>query len=305
MKENSKLKLAALVLFGIFAFFFFLLLKLPDARIQNLAIAHMKTISQNLGILFSAEKVRISLVLGPAIKFYNVELKAMDDDTQALKIEFLKIKPRFFSMLTSTKKAAFTAELLGGEISGVIGAATSDSANGALVAHLYFDSVNLSQATLLKKFIPVQFGSGQLDGKIKLNLDFTQTQKSYGDANITVKDLSLLSQKIYGFNVPKISMSQAQIEFTVSDGGLLIDKIEIGKDQKTDDIVAKITGEGQIGQSLEKSKINLKIIFGFSETLKQSFPLLDNILTPAKTGDGKYAYKLTGFLFAPDFIPGM
>ena len=299
MKENSKFKLALLVLFGIFTFFFFLLLKLPDARIQNLAIAHIKTVSQNFGILFSAEKVRISLIFGPALKFYNVELKAMDDDTQTLKIEFLKIKPKFFSMLTSTKKAAFSAELLDGEVSGVIGASVSDASNSALITHLYFDSINLSHATLLKKFIPVQFGSGQLDGKIKLNLDFSQTQKSRGSENIIVKDLSLLSQKIYGFNVPKINMSQAQIEFTISEGSLLIDKIEMGKDQKTDDIVAKVIGDGQIGQSLEKTKINFKIIFGFSEALKQSFPLLDNILTPAKTTDGRYAYKVTGFLFAP------
>ncbi|MBI3541793.1 MAG: hypothetical protein HY075_00760, partial [Deltaproteobacteria bacterium] len=61
----SRLQLIGIAVFAVAAFFFFLVMKLPEARIQNLVIAHIRIIAQEQGFLFSAEKVRVGMLLGP------------------------------------------------------------------------------------------------------------------------------------------------------------------------------------------------------------------------------------------------
>lgn len=285
--------------FGGFVFLFFLVWKLPEARIQNVAIAYIRSFTQPYGILFSAEKVRVGILFGPALKLYNVELKFADDESQVLHISFLKIRPHLFSLLSATKKVSISAELLGGDLSGVLGGQSSE-----VVVDLSLDSLSFTESLFLKKFLGFEIASGKAEGTIRLNLDFNQIQKSNGRVNLEFKELKVPAQAAFGLNLPKLSIMESNIEFNITDGQIAIRNIEIGKDLKTDDLVAKVTGDGQLDRYLERSRVNLKAVFEVSASVRQSFPLLEALLGNAKTPEGKYAYRITGSLLAPDAIPG-
>lgn len=294
----SKLRQIGILLFGIFIFFVFLILKLPEARIQNFIVAHIRIAAQEQGFLFSAEKIRIGLLLGPSIKMYNVELKSIDDNRQKLTIPFLRARPQLLSLLSQTKKVSIAAELLGGEISGSVGAS-----NAALVANLDIESIDLSQTSILKKYLPMDI-AGKISGEVRLDLDLEQTQKSDGRINLKIEKLNLPPQNVYGFNLPKLNISESVIEATIAQGQLVLRKVELGKDIKTDDVLAKATGDGAIDRILARSRLNLKVIFDLSQSVKQSLPLLEQLLGPAKAPDGKFSYRITGPLTSLEAQPG-
>lgn len=285
--------------FAVFCFFFFLILKLPEARIQNLVIAHMRIAAQDQGFLFSAEKIRLGIFLGPSLKIYNAELKSIENERQSLKIPFLRVRPKLLSLLSSVKKVGVSAELLDGSLSGTFGGAQT----GSTYADLNLDSIDLSAATLIKKFLPVEL-TGKVDGSIHLELDATDPAKSEGAVKLKLEKLVAPAQNVSGFNIPKISVSESKIDIVIDKGKIEFKEFNIGKEGSADDLVGKVTGDGQVSRMLDRSTINAKAVFSLSQSVKQSFPLLDALLGPAKTPDGKYAYRLTGSWAALEPIPG-
>lgn len=306
---HSKLRTIFILLLGIFAFFLFLALKLPEARIQNLVIAHLRILAQDQGLLFSAEKVRIGVIFGPALKLYNVELKAMDDERQVLKIPYARIRPKLLSLLTSTKKASITAELLDGDISGTIGATMANNNFGGpgaskIIVDLGLNKLDLSKSNLLKKFLQVDLSSGRVKGDIDVSLDFQQPQKSDGRIDLNLEKLVSPPQALYGFNLPRINIGQSRIDIAIKSGQVSIRTFDVGQNTSTDDIVAKITGGGTLDRALERTRIDAKANFRLSSTLIQSFPLLDALIGSARTPDGSYSYRLTGSFMGLEAVPG-
>jgi type II secretion system protein N len=296
----SRLQRIGILIFAICSFFFFLVMKLPEARIQNLVIAYLRIAAQEQGFLFSAEKVRLGLLLGPSVKLYNVELKAVDNERQTLKIPYLKVSPKLLSLLSATKKASIKAELLEGDISGTVGAGTT----GSLFVDLDLDDLDLGATNLVKRFLTVDLAA-KLNGSIRLDLDSTQIQKSEGAIKLKIEKLTLPAQALMGtLSLPKLSVSESNINISIANGAFTIKEFDIGKDGKNDDIVGKVTGEGTLNRFLDRSTINAKAVFTLSPAIKQSIPLLDALLGSAKTPDGKYAYRLNGPLSALEPVPG-
>jgi type II secretion system protein N len=294
----SRLRTIGVTLFGLFMFFVFLVLKLPEARIQNLILAHIRIAAQDQGLLFSAEKIRVGMLLGPSLKMYNVELKSIDNERQTLKIPYLKIRPSLLSLLSSNKKVGFSAELLGGSMSGSAGLGPT-----SMSLDLDLDSVDLGLTTLLRKFLPVDV-TAKINGTVTLDLDQQQVQKSDGRIRLKLEKINLPAQGVYGFNVPKIAIGQSNVDITIGQGQIIIRNFEVGKDIKTDDLVAKITGDGTLDRQLDRSRINAKAVFELSSSVLQSFSLLDALLGPAKGSDGKYVYRLSGPLSGLEATPG-
>lgn len=295
----STLQKIGIALFAVFVFFFFLVMKLPEARIQNYIIAQIRIITQAQGFLFSAEKVGIGVFLGPALKMKNVVLTAIDNERQVLKVPYLKIKPKLLSLLSATKKVGIAAELLDGEISGTIGA----SPTGSIYVNLDLDSLNLSSTTILRKFLPFE-ARGKVSGRIQLDFNAENVQKSDGAINLKIEKLELPAQQISGFNLPKISISESKIDVTITNGRIAIREFQVGKEGSSDDLIGKISGEGTLNRMLDRSTINAKAVFTLSQGIKQSFPFIESLLASAKTPDHKYAYRITGPLTALEPVPG-
>ena len=295
----SKLQRTGIILFAVFSFFFFLIMKLPEARIQNLIIAHIRIFAQQQGFLFSAEKVHVGLLFGPSLRMDNVELKAIDDEHQVLKVPYLKIRPKLLSLLSSVKKVGITADLLEGEISGSVGGSTA----GSMAVDLSIDSIDLGASTIIKRFLPVEL-SGKFNGRINLDLDSENTAKSDGSIKLTIDKLVLPAQSVSGFNLPKVSISESKINVGIAAGQLTINEFELGKDGKNDDLVGKLTGSGVLNRYLDRSTIKASAVFNISQSVKTSFPLLNALLSSAQQPDGKFAYHFSGPLSSLDAQPG-
>lgn len=299
---------ALLITFGIVSFFIFLMFKLPETRIQNLVQAHIKIACQQAGYSFQAEKIATTVFLGPGLKFYNIELKSFENDKQVLKIPYLRVRPGLLSLLpfAKVKKVSFSTDVLEGSASGSIGIGPTQSE-----VDISFKNLNLGKTTILKKFFPIEMTSAILTGSIVTSFDSDQIQKASGSIQISLNKLALPPQAVYGFNLPKIGVAETKIDLQLGDGKLNIRQAELGKDIKTDDLVAKITGEANLDTQMkyalspaDRFRWNgAKIVFQISSTLIQSLPLLDSLLSSAKTSDGKYSYKLNGPLLMPEAVP--
>lgn len=304
-KAESTTKTArfGLAIFGIALFFIFLILKIPEARLQNYLLAHIRIESQKMGYLFNAEKISLGLLLGPSLKLTNVELKPIDNDQNVLKIDYLKVKPNLFSMLpfSKIKKISFDAELFGGAADGTVG----------LGQNTYLIDVSASKVSLPKLIpillpnTPLTVSAAVLSAQVDLVINMDQIQTSEGRIEAELKPLSTPQQSLYGFNLPALSISESAIDISVSGGKAMIRKFELGKDANKDDVVAKVTGDATIdGQKniynpLARLKLNLKAAFELSAKVKSSFTFLDAILGPAKGSDGKYTYSVSGTAAAP------
>lgn len=288
-----------IVFFAIAMFFVFLLFKLPEAKIQNVVIAHIRIFAQDQGISFSAEKVRIGLLFGPSIKFTNVELKALEDDRLSMKIPYLKISPKLLSLPFSMKKAAIKAELLDGEIDGTIGASTA----GAIHVDLDLDKLNLNSATLLRHFLQIQL-AGILGGTLRIDLDPASATASNGKLRLKLDKVSLPAQSVFGFNLPEIKMAAGAVDGDLDAGKFTIKDVSLGSNIKADDLVLHVTGDASLEPVMGRSKLNMKAVFELSQKVLQSFPLLEALLQPARSSDGKYTYRLQGQVMTLEPQPG-
>ncbi|MBI3543747.1 MAG: type II secretion system protein GspN, partial [Deltaproteobacteria bacterium] len=239
------------------------------------------------------------MLLGPSLKMYNVELKAIENERQVLKIPFLKLRPKLFSMLGAVKKVGISAELLEGELSGTVGA----GATGSMHVDLSIDSIDLGATNLMKKFLPVDL-TAKLDGKVQLELDGETPTKSDGLLKLKIDKLALPAQSVMGLPLSKVNVSEARINVVLSNGKIEFREFEVGKDGKGDDIVGKLTGDGTLNKYLDRSSVNLKALFSISQGVKNSLGILAGMLTPAQTPDGKYAYRISGPLSGLEAMPG-
>ncbi len=283
---------------GTVFFFLFLLFKLPEAKIQNLLIAHIKIQAQNQGFSFNAEKVKVGMIFGPAIKLYNVEIKSLDDDKMSLTIPFLKIKPQLTSLPFPRKKMNLTIELAEGSLSGTIGVAPT-----SFLIDLTMKKINLAQISILKKYLFIDF-KATLNGDIKLDLSSEKVDKSEGRINILISNIGVINQSLFGMQLPDLKISSAFIDVQINAGKYNFKEVRVGRDIRTDDLVGAITGEGALAPAIERSSINAKASFELSRKVKDKLPLLDSLLSSAKTSDGKFSYKLNGLLSTLEPQPG-
>lgn len=294
----SKLRIAGFILFGVAVFLVFLVLKFPEGRLQNYVIAHARILMQNEGLSFSAEKVQLSFILGPAIKFYNVEIKALDDDSKALKISYLKLRPKISSLLAKNKKVGVSAELLGGELSGTVGGSAT-----SFFINLDLDHLNLGQSTLFRRYTIVEL-KAELDGTVKMDFDSSNPTQTDGKILLKAKNIHIPDQVAYGFNLPNLKISQCSLDIPIEGGKADFRLVECGKDLKTDDIVGTISGQIAFEKTVDDSKVNLRTVFQLSQNIINAFPLLDALLANAKTSDGKYLYRIGGVIGGLSPIPG-
>ncbi|HRK02828.1 MAG TPA: type II secretion system protein GspN, partial [Oligoflexia bacterium] len=277
----------------------FLIFKFPEGRIQNYLIAHARIVMQNEGLSFAAEKVSLSFIFGPAVKFYNIEIRAIDDDSQILKIPFLKIRPKISSLIFKNKKLGISAELLGGELSGTVGA----GASGSMLIDLDVDRINLALSTLVKRYTIVEL-KGEVDGKVEIDFDGVDPSKTEGIIALKLKNIQIPDQIAYGFNLPTLNIKQCVIDIPIGQGKADFRLVECGKDVNKDDIIGNLSGQITFDRVINNSKLNLRTVFQLSDTVVKAFPLLDALLASAKSSDGKYLYRIGGSISGIDPVPG-
>lgn len=297
--SNRWLRRLGYLCFGFICFSVFLIAKLPQQRLQNFILAHLRIAAQNQGLLVNAERIHIDLLPLPHLVITNLSMKSAEDAKQELNIQQIKARPSYLSLLTSTKKFIFDLEGLGGEASGVFGISDEET-----VLKLQADEINLKQTSLLKQFLPVEL-SFTLNGTIDAVLKNKKGEPNKGDVDLKLSQVQMPAQNLYGFPLPQISIQNIDIKGEIQPNDqFVIQQFQIGKDFQKDDLVGKITGDVALEKMLARSKLNLKANFKIAPKITQALPLLDSLLSSAKMADGNYQYRIRGTISFPEALPG-
>lgn len=285
-------------LFALISLLFFTILKLPEERIKGYIDQTLSTLLAPRGMTLQSEDSQLSLIFGPEYIMKKVTLTS-SPPTQSVKLDELTLSPALLPIFIG--KWGGTAQLKQGQGSLKI--------SGSLRDHQSFiqldgKQMNLGSSGLLPLALGVQ-ASGIFEGQGKMNLDLEDLTSLEGHLQGQLTQVSLDSQIIAGFRIPKLTLSEARFDLKAEKSKLFISSIKLGQPgHAQDDIQAQISGEVTLGKTLESSTLNLKVKFSLSENVLRSFVILDAILGSGKQPDGSYQFTLKGPALSPIPTPG-
>lgn len=276
-------------LLSIFCLLFFTLLKMPDDKIKDYLNGSINAALASKGIELSASESKLSYFIIPTYWLKDVTLRVPQQASSH--IDEIQISPSILPMMFG--KLSGTLKLLNG--------------NGKLRSHFSFKNESLSlhfrateldvgKVALLPILLGIQ-GSGIVNGKGSLSGELSHPNSLDGDLKLQASKFNFEPQSLAGFSLPRIHISDSLIEMAIEKSKLDIKSFKLGK--PSDDLQATVTGDVLLGPSWNTSKMNLKVQFSLSESVKKSLILLDTLLGPGKQADGSYLYSLTGSPLSP------
>ncbi len=282
-------KMVGLGALFLFLLVFFTFIKLPQTKITSLIAGYVQAGLDPYGIYLSDHGRELSIFRG--LQYHLTQPTLELSDQTRIELDDLRAGPSFLSLLK-------------GQVGGVIeikqGAAMVNlkgSGRGDKIDTSFdLDQVDIGKFGLLSfagglKGTGLVSGSGHVDGAL------SDPKSLNGNISLNLKKVHLDEQNLMGFQLPAMNISEGNIEISIEGGKLLMKNIKLGK--STDDIQINMTGDITLNRNLNSSALNLRAVLGFSDKVKQSFTIIDSLMSSARTADGKYAYKLTGQIGAP------
>ena len=264
-------------------------IKLPDDKIKNYIAGRINSELSFKGISLTAAESEISLLMGLTYTMKNVVI-SFPQPTPSVKFDRLEVSPSLFGFLL--KKISASVKIKNGESTLRAVFSLKDTKGNV---RLKLEDVELSKLGILAYLADLKMGA-VVTGEADLNGDFFVPNTLAGTAKFIFKKITLDSQPIVGFLIPKLVISGGEFEANLDQSKALIKTLILGKTGSNDDIAATVTGEMTLGKTWGSSVLNTKAKFSMSDTIHQTLPFLGAILGPAKQSDGSFAYLLTGTL---------
>jgi type II secretion system protein N len=287
------LRIVGWVFFGIGSLLFFTLMKLPEDRLRAFVHGSIASVLAQKGIGFSAGKSHLSIGFGVRYEMNDVVLTLPPPDSPA-RIERLAVSPSILPMILKKLGGRIWIENAGGKLVADVSVKGSD-----VSAKFDATSLDLGKLGLLPALAAVR-GSAVISGTGNVSGDFAVPSTLTGDVDLELGRISLDAQPIAGFAVPKLSVSDGKLEVSFDRAKATIKTLRLGKaGSTTDDITANLSGDVTLGKQWESSTMNVKANFTLSPSILKSFVILDALLGAGKTGEGAYAFQLTGPLSNP------
>lgn len=284
-------RLTSWIVFSIFCLVLFTILKLPEDRLRQFI---QGTIARELGqqgIGFRVNQGKVSIGLGISYVMKEVTL-TFQDSGKTTKIDELTVAPSILPLLLGKMGGRVSLENAGGSLQGKVALS-----NNEMDISFKTKDLNLGKLGVFDmggvQGSAVTTGSGSIEGNS--NIPSTLT----GDVNLNLKSIVIDQQSILGFSIPRLSISNGDLELDVSKGKAKIVKLQLGKPGSSDDIQATVSGDILLGRNWDTSTMDLKITLRLSDQLRRSFALLDALLGSMKQPDGSYAMRLSGPLTSP------
>lgn len=299
-------------LFGLFCLILFTVLKLPEIRIKNYLQGMISSTLATQGMTFSAAETDLSMGFGISYEMKDVTLNPPPPQP-SVKIEQIKVSPALLSLLLG--KAGGSVKIKNGDgdlkaafsMSGALGAAMGSGGPREFSTSYELKDMNLGKLGVLALAAGIQgsvVASG--DGSIAGDLNSPQTWNGTTRLNLSRIVIEQQTLNISGMpiSVPRLTISEGQIEVAFNQGKATVRSLKLGKPgNANDDIIATITGDILLGKQWQSSTLNLRTRFNFSQKILKSFVLIDALLGAGKQGDGGYAFNLTGPILAPNPSP--
>lgn len=292
-KSRKTLRIVGWVLYTLFCLILFTIIKLPEDRIKSYVESMISSQLNPKGIRFTANENHLSFFFGLSYTMKGVTL-TFPPPTPPTKIDEIQVSPSLLSLILGR---------IGGSVS-------IEQGDGVLKSSFSIKDTKGSLSFKAKKLdlgklglVPLLAGiqaSGILEGNGSLTGDFASPTTLEGDISLQLNKIQIDQQSVYGFTIPKLTVSEGTSEIEVSKSKATIKTLRLGKPGlASDDIQGNLTGDIILAKDWERSTVNLKIRFSLSESFMKSFVLLDAILSAGKQADGSYGFTLTGPLTAP------
>ncbi len=189
-------------------------------------------------------------------------------------------------------------KLAPGRLSGWLSASKSESR-----VSLSLEQWDLAQADVFNFFLNVK-AAGVLQGQLSWQGNPQDLSHAAASLNCKISGLGLGAQTLAGFQVPRLSFGDGQLELELKAGKALLKSARLGINSVTSDLDGTLTGELSLNKNVNLSSLDLKTKFNLSKNLLTAVPLLEALLQNGKSASGgEYAFALTGTLAAPLFAP--
>lgn len=283
----------AWVSFALFCLIFFTLIKLPQDRIKAYVLGNINASLADQGITYTAKDTTISYLFGIKLNLQQVTL-TLPPPIPKLTLDEVNVSPSILSLLIGKYKAHIEIKNQKTLLDGTFSVKGSQ-----LHTSFQAEEIDLGKLGVFTLAAGIH-GSAMLSGSGDISLNLADYSSTEGSLSVRLKNLGLEPQTLFGFSVPKISISEAIAYFESANGKLLIKEFKLGKSgNKEEDLHGSLTGTLTLAKRLESSQMDLKTNFGFSENVMKSFILFETLLGAGKQSDGTYSYNLKGPLLAP------
>ncbi len=298
---SQKLRRFGWVLFTLFWLIFFMILKLPEERI-NLYFLNLiqKTMSQSSLFqrgFFTIAEGKGSFIGGLSYRLKNILFRTTET-SPIVKIQEIIISPFLLPLLVGRIGGEF--QLIQGQKQVFFSISKKDSDISFTYQSQQIDLNQLGFLSALTDFqILSQFqGKGAISG----NLQLLNTLN--GRIEFQLLALQLPAQMVFNLMIPKIFISEITVDVLIEKGKLQINTFQLGKKRNSDlvsadDIQGSVAGTIIFGKELQSSQLDLKINISLSEEIKKAFVILDTLLGTFKKEDHSYAIGLEGTVSEP------
>ena len=285
-----------------FALLLFTLMKLPETRIKNYVQGNISAALAPRGITLNAAQSSLSVGFGISYSMKDVTLSFATPQAP-IHIDRIEVSPSILSMIIGKMGGRFWIYNGDGTLKGAFSMSTR-STKQDIDASFTIHEMNLGKLGVFPLAANIQ-GSAIANGEASVTGDLNLPGTFNGSVDLNLNKITLDQQSIQGFAVPRLSISEGKIDVAMNQGKATIKTLKLGKPgSTTDDIIANVTGDIQLGKQWESSTMNLKTRFSLSQNVLKSFVLIDALLGNGKQSDGSYAFNLTGPLDSPAAAPG-
>jgi type II secretion system protein N len=272
------------------AFVFFASLKLPSTFIQGIVLGALNQNNQNQ---WQADTLGLRLFWLPHIRAENLTMIPSAMSTvPSFSFQKIRIYPSYLSLIPITGSfrpaASFDGEAYGSEFSGWVSPSKPDF-------ELKLENADLSKITpLVEEGIDIK---GILNLTLQLALENQRLSKSQGKFQLSGKNF-VVDPAAFGVPMPLpiLDLGAIEIEGEVQNGKVRFQKAQIGSSGK--DLELKATGEIQLADMMQFSRIDLRLKLKPSAKILTAMPALKTMLgtIAAEQADGFYGMKLSGTL---------
>lgn len=290
-KRSPRLKVLGWVGFGLAALILFTIAKIPDTRIVSYIDSQISRELGRYGMGLTSREARLSIFTGIRYTLTGVSPRLPDQST--VELDRMSVSPSIFKLLTGRTGASIRIDKGEARVH-----ADLSLKQQSVQAEFSLKNLGLRDTGILSQLGGLK-GNGVLSGKGDLQIDISNLSTLDGSVDLKLAQLDLDPQRLYGFNIPRISVGETVLSARAESGTVTIRKFQVGKKNSKDDLTAEVTGFMNLGQTTTSSTVNLDAKFALSDSVKKSFVLLDTLLAAGRQSDGSYGYKIAGPLSGP------
>jgi len=203
-------------------------------------------------------------------------------------LDAVSLSPSIFGLLSGKVGADLGVSLAGGDVDASVGFDTSNYFFGTDI-----DAFQLGAHPIDTDDLNVEL-SGLLNLASDISINRDNIKDSSGTISLNVDNLALKKATISGFDLETTTFSEAALEMEVEDG-----KAKVTKGSFVGDLLeATIEGHITLRKDISRSRLSLKILVRFDETLDK---LAKMMLKSSRDEDGVYHFKGQGTLMSPRF----